>query len=459
MNKWSFNPRLGRGSGTESASRTLKDGGRVAVMGGGPAGSLFAYFLLDMAQRVGLSLDVDIYEPRDFSLPGPPGCNMCAGIVSESVIQMLAVEGIILPPTVVQRGMDTYILHTNEGKARLETPQLEKRIGAVFRGAGPFGVKDSEWGSFDGFLLKRAIQKGANLICRRIEEVDRVTGAVQIKPRGGSSQCYDLLAVATGVNTNALRLFPKLETGFREPVVATTFVREYFIGKEKIESYLGQHTIHFFLLDIPGMDFAAIVPKGNYVTVVLLGKDLKKEAFETFLDTPEVKACMPPGWQPAEFVCHCAPRINITGAIHPYADRMVFLGDSGVSRLYKDGIGAAYRAAKYAASTAVLQGIGAEDFRRHFWRSCRAMEFDNRVGKFIFAVVRQIKPRRFAVRGVVRMVSDELPKEVGQRRMSSIMWDMFTGSAPYREIFMRFFHPGFWSRFLWFMGSSLVRRS
>jgi flavin-dependent dehydrogenase len=120
-----------------SPSLKLEDGSRVAVMGGGPAGSIFSYFLLDLAEKVDLKLEVDIYEPRDFSQAGPSGCNMCAGIISETLVQMLAVEGISLPPTVVQRGMDTYILHTRMGKTSLETPHLEKRIAAVFRGAGP----------------------------------------------------------------------------------------------------------------------------------------------------------------------------------------------------------------------------------------------------------------------------------------------------------------------------------
>ncbi len=90
----------------------------MAVMGGGPAGSLFSYFLLDLAAKLNLNLQLDIYEPRNFSLTGPPGCNMCAGIISESLVQMLAVEGILLPPTVVQRGMDSYILYTDHGKTR-----------------------------------------------------------------------------------------------------------------------------------------------------------------------------------------------------------------------------------------------------------------------------------------------------------------------------------------------------
>lgn len=433
----------------------LQNNARVAVMGAGPAGSLFSYFLLDLANKVDLNLHVDIYEPRDFSLAGPPGCNMCAGIISESLVQMLAVEGINLPPSVVQRGMDSYVLHTEAGEALLETPALEKRIGAVFRGAGPFGIKNSEWNSFDGFLLDQATHKGANLIRSRVDDVSRVEAGVLVKPRGAQALPYDFLAVATGVNTRALKLFEPLETRFQEPGVTKTYVREYFAGRENIEAYLGQHTIHFFLLDLPNLDFAAVVPKGNYITVCILGKDLNDEVFEKFLNTSAVKGCMPPGWQPEQFVCHCAPRINITGAVHPFADRMVFLGDSAISRLYKDGIGAAYRAAKYAATTVVFHGIGQQDLEAHYWQMVKSMEFDNRVGKIIFNIVSPMKTLKFAMRGIVRMVVAEQSKVPDQRRMSKIMWDMFTGSAPYRDIFYRFFHPAFLLRFFWYVSASL----
>jgi flavin-dependent dehydrogenase len=436
------------------SSLNLHEEARVAVMGGGPAGSLFAYFLIDLAQRDGLGLQVDIYEPRDFSLTGPRGCNMCAGILSESLVQMLAMDGINLPHTVVQRGMDSYILHTQVGNARLETPNLEKRIGAVFRGSGPLGMTGSRLSSFDGFLLEQAIQKGANLIRARVEEVNRVGGLPQVRASSGLSNRYDLLAVATGVNTNALRMFPPLETGFQQPKLIQAFIREYFVGREQIERHMGRHTIHFFLLDLPGLDFAAVVPKGDFVTVTLLGKDLSQEKVEAFLNTKEMKTCMPPGWQPDEFACHCAPRMNISGAIHPFADRMVFLGDSGVSRLYKDGIGAAYRAAKHAATTAIFHGVAEEDFRRHYWPACRSTEYDNRVGKLIFEFVRYLKPRRFMMSSMLRMVAREQSKPADQRRMSNILWDMFTGSAPYRDILIRIFNPAFWSRFLWHVGSS-----
>lgn len=68
------------------------------------------------------------------------------------------------------------------------------------------------------------------------------------------------------------------------------------------------------------------------------------------------------------------------GAVQPSADRIVFIGDSGVTRLYEDGIGAAYRTAKAAATTAALQGISAEDFKQFYGPACRSIESDNNIG-------------------------------------------------------------------------------
>ncbi len=451
--------RLRRKSDLPSPAIKLRDGDNVAVMGGGPAGSLFSYFLLDLAAKLNLNLKLDIYEPRNFSLTGPPGCNMCAGIISESLVQMLAVEGIFLPPTVVQRGMDSYVLYTDHGKTRFETPHLEKRIAAVFRGAGPLTTKDSEWHSFDGYLLDQAVSKGAHLMRSRVKTVNRLDDQLEVEARGGSPKLYDFLAVATGVNTSALRLFQPLEPDYQPPETVQTYVREFFLGREAIEQSLGAHTIHFFFLNSPGLDFAAIVPKGNFVTVTALGQDLDQDRFEKFLVTPAVTGCMPSGWQGKEFVCHCSPRINVTGAVHPYADRMVFLGDSGVSRLYKDGIGAAYRAAKYAAQAAVFHGIGNEDLRRHYWALSQSMERDNLIGKSIFRLGRLIKPRGFAIRTMLKLVASEQTKKNSQRRMSTILWDMFTGSSPYRDILWHGIHPAFIGQWIWHLTSSLVRRT
>jgi hypothetical protein len=123
------------------------------------------------------------------------------------------------------------------------------------------------------------------------------------------------------------------------------------------------------------------------------------------------------------------------------------VGDCGVARLYKDGIGAAYRTAKAAAKTAILQGISEEDFRSHYWPTCRAIANDNRIGKLLFAANQLFKKGRFTRKAILHMVSWEQQSNGRPRLMSTVLWDLFTGSAPYREILFRTFHPTFWLNF------------
>ena len=130
---------------SEAQDFFLRDGSRVAVVGAGPAGSFFSNFLLQFAERIDTKITVDIFEPRDFSRIGPGGCNMCGGIISESLVQALALEGIQLPDSIVQRGIESYVLHTEAGTCRLDAPAQEMRIAAVHRGGGPRTATQSPW--------------------------------------------------------------------------------------------------------------------------------------------------------------------------------------------------------------------------------------------------------------------------------------------------------------------------
>jgi hypothetical protein len=162
-----------------------------------------------------------------------------------------------------------------------------------------------------------------------------------------------------------------------------------------------------------------------------------------------VKQCFPDSWDVAEGTCHCSPKINIREATAPFIDRVVLVGDCGVTRLYKDGIGAAYRTARAAAKTAVFSGVSAGDFRKHYRPVYRDIADDNHFGRLIFAVVHWIKAFGPLLRGVMEMSAKEQTSEGSRRRMSIVLWDMFTGSAPYREIFRRTLDPRFLGRFLW----------
>lgn len=436
-------------------SSTLEDGSRVAVIGGGPAGSFFSLFLLDMLDRTGTNVDLDIFEPRDYSVPGPVGCNMCGGIISESLVQNLAAEGINLPSSVVQRGIDSYVMHTDLGAVHLKTPLDEKRIAAVHRGSGPRTVKEVKWQSFDGYLQSLAVQKGANVVKGRVEEIARVDDGFIVKAKGGEPRRYDVVGVSVGVNTAALKLFEGLDLGYKAPPTTQTAIREYYLGEELIAQYLGS-SMHVFLLDIPRLEFAAIIPKGDYVTLAMLGQDIDAELLKSFLTTPEVQECFPPGWAWDQQACNCSPRMSLRAATQPFGDGILFLGDCGVTRLYKDGIGAAYRGAKAAASAVVFHGASEEALRRYYWPALVKMDRDNLIGRFIFTVTHLIQKSRLLRKAVVRMTSSEQKPDVTWRPMSMVLWDMFTGSAPYGDILIRTMHPIFILRLVLSVAASVL---
>jgi CRP-like cAMP-binding protein/flavin-dependent dehydrogenase len=432
-------------------SRNLKlgSGSSVAVIGGGPAGSFFSFFLLELAERAGLNVSVDIYDDKDFSRCGPAGCNHCGGIVSESLVQILAAEGINIPAKVTQKGIESYVLHMDVGSVRIETLVHEKRIAAMYRGAGPLGTKNAKWGSFDSFLQVHAVNKGAHLVNDRVKSICFDSNLPLVKTREGLSKTYNLLVGAVGVNNiSALKLFKGLEFGYLPPQTTKTFICEFFLGQEMIQKYFG-NSMHVFLLNIPRLEFAALIPKGGNITLVLLGKEIDKELVQSFLNTSEVKRCFPPGWDNKRWPCQCFPKINIKSALKPFADRVVLVGDCSTTKLYKNGIGAAYYTAKAAATTAIFEGISNEDFLQHYWPACQAITNDNKIGGVVFAVTRLIQKIRFARRGVLRMTSGEQQKKGGHQRMSMVLWDTFTGSATYWNIFLRTLHPFFLTRLLW----------
>jgi flavin-dependent dehydrogenase len=430
-----------------SSQMALEDGSRIAVIGAGPAGSFFSYFLLKMAGTMALDLQVDVYEPRHFCERGPAGCNHCGGIVSESLVQRLATEGIALPDDVVQRGIESYTLHMDIGDVKIATPVDERRIAAIYRGNGPRNSEPLDTHSFDGYLQQLASERGANLIRRMVVDVVEEGDRVRVHCADGSSELYELVALASGVNSRLEADVEERSQKFRKPERTKTFICEFKLGRDVIRETLGP-SMHVFFLDIPRLEFAALIPKGDYATLCLLGDDIDEDLLDRFFGSQEVKNCFPGGEIPAH-VCHCSPRINLASAKPPFADRMVMIGDCGTTRLFKDGIGAAYRTAKAAARTAVFHGVAAEDFEAHYWPLCKKMDADNRIGKLVFAVGGLVQRSRFARRGVLRMTALEQAQSARQRRMSEVLWDLFTGSAPYRDVFLRTLHPVYIKDLVW----------
>jgi hypothetical protein len=47
------------------------------------------------------------------------------------------------------------------------------------------------------------------------------------------------------------------------------------------------------------------------------------------------------------------------------------------------------------------------------------------------------------------MTANEQQQKGGSRRMSGVLWDLFSGSASYTDVFLRTLHPGYVGSLLW----------
>jgi hypothetical protein len=57
------------------------------------------------------------------------------------------------------------------------------------------------------------------------------------------------------------------------------------------------------------------------------------------------------------------------------------------------------------------------------------------------------------------MTAKEQRQRGRPQRMSSVLWDLFTGSAPYREVFLSTLHPIYIKDLLWNLIAGNVKRT
>lgn len=147
----------------------LQNGAKIAVIGAGPAGTFFADFASQLAEERGFRVSITLFDGKDFTMEGPTGCNLCAGVISETLVKRLEERGIVIPDERVQRRIEGYHLWGRAGGLLLRHRKGEKRITTVFRGNGPRFSGQSGNISFDDYLLERVKRKGIQVFSLHYE--------------------------------------------------------------------------------------------------------------------------------------------------------------------------------------------------------------------------------------------------------------------------------------------------
>ncbi|MFQ5577130.1 MAG: NAD(P)/FAD-dependent oxidoreductase [Anaerolineae bacterium] len=406
----------------------LTDGAQVAVIGGGPAGCFFALHLLRYARQAGLRVQVTLFEARDFSRAGPPGCGKGAGLLSFGLQRELESFGLSLPEAVIQSKIDSYALHLADKRIEIFSPAPERKIVTVHRGRGPRLAPLGHKASFDAWLVQAVEQAGGRIVravVQKLTAAERPVVTARNREYG-----FDLVVLANGLNSRRVSL-----SGFNyRPPQTETMIQD------EIDRLPGDNRqAHIYFGPLEGLVFGAMVPKGDVTSVSLLGHKLGLEAVKHF--APDSAG------QSYRQLCGCKPRIAASMAGNYYADRFVAVGDAAATRLYKDGIGSAFQTGRRAAYVAVHHGISAADFERHYAPLCRTIALDNFFGRLLFYAW-NIAGRIPVLSWLwLQALAHEATQTNNARRCRRALWNMFTGDDSYRRIFFSLIDP----RVPWFL--------
>jgi flavin-dependent dehydrogenase len=416
----------------------LSPGSRVAIVGGGPAGSFTALHLLRFAREADVPLSVTIFERKDFRRRGQTGCNKCAGILSPRLVRALEAAGLSIPSRLIMAQPTSYVLHLAGEAVEIFEPGPDRRVLSVYRGGGPLHADLSPEVSFDAWLLDQARAAGAEVVSANVRRISVASNA----PNGrqfaeveveGQKLAFDLVVLATGVNAQV----PALEgIAYQPPRTAVMAQDELALATGLTPSQRKQVQIHFGSQH--GLLFGALIPKGELLNASLLGHDLTGDAVGALLQRPE-SAWLSGGG--LSRLCGCHPRVAVAPARAIFSDRFVAVGDAAVSRLYKDGIGSAFFTARQVAWTAVNMGIAGRDFARGYAPLCRSIALDNRVGALLFDMWERGQRRPWWARTWLRVLSVEQSLPTARQYYHLALWDLLTGADSYAGIARRLMQP------------------
>jgi flavin-dependent dehydrogenase len=439
---------------------SLRNNDCVAVVGGGPAGSFFAIYLLREARRLNRRIDAVIVEKRGPIDLGAAalecrGCSFCAGGISPRLDEVLEEQRLSVPAEIVQGRFDHVWIQGQWKNFRLRVPK-DMRMYSVFRGSLP-GRRSGRPAGFDGFLLGEAVKEGARILYGEVEALAYGASGLPrltVRTESGGSVPLDasFVTIATGINAHCgldyrddslIASVKRLNPAFVPGRSRKAFIFELDVGEDYLE-----HNLHreIYFIEYGSkrlvLEHTALVPKGRFLTVAMLGKCIdeavlprdSRRIVHDFLTLPQIERILP-GIEAAPLACACAPRMTVTTARSPFGDRFAIIGDAVGSRLNKDGLFSAHVTASRLAHTVLQDGIDRQALAKGYGKAIQWLAADNRFGRMVFSASRVAFTRPVIGRITYQAYATECKvRDEGSRPLSAVLWKIASGTADYREV-------------------------
>jgi len=390
----------------------LLDGSRVVIIGGGPGGTATAISLMIGASALGRNVRVTVLEGKQFV--GEQHHNQCVGVLSPPIIELLQNDLCVPFPYHLSRGaIHGYILHTAQREVRLDgdvEPSLAlRRI------------------QFDAYMLEAARQRGVEVLSTRATDLEFHDDRLVIYTESTPLEA-EVVVGAFGLDEGTAAIFTRT-VGYRPPPALGSVVTKYHPGDMGMNLF--GNRIHAFLPTMQRIEFGAVTPKGNHLTINIAGATVDTELMDQFLAIPYVRNTLPylenAGCFDSNDMRYFKGRFPCGLARNFIGDRFILLGDAaGLVRAFKGkGITSAIQTGMRAAHVILHNGISAGAFQTYLTAN-RDIISDMPYGQLM---------RRFAILasrfGIMHIILKAAENDDGLRQA---LFNAVSAHRPYWEV-------------------------
>lgn len=398
----------------------LDEGGRVIIIGGGPGGVGCALALQCLARKMGRSIEIVIVEGKQFT--HDRHYNQCAGVLSPPLPTLLEEELELAFPYYLSRDeIEGYILHTDREQVTLRET-----------GAPSIALRRVQ---FDAYMLESARKRGIAIRQARVVDMEVLGSHVVVYTENAPLKA-DVVVGAFGLDEGAGTMFARL-TNYRPPQVLNSVVTKYHPGEEAMHSF--GDFIHAFLLANKRIEFGAVTPKGNHLTINIAGEQADIPTMQAFLRSPAAHKVLPDlaraGEHDAGDMRFFKGRFPRSLAKHFYGDRYIMVGDAaGLVRAFKGkGVTSAVLTGIRAAHTILEAGVSKEVFHQHY----RKANMDI-IGDLPYGRVMRFFTNRFSR---YHLLDPVVRAAQTNPRLEQSLFDAVSAHASYSQVMGKMMHP------------------
>ena len=388
----------------------LGNGDTICILGGGPGGASCAIALKREARNLGKDIRVVIFEQKSFRKHRQ--YNQCIGVLSPPLETILKERlGVELSGRLALKIIKGYRLHSDNLSLDLDGED-HGLTWAVSRS------------HFDALLLDEAQKAGAEVINCRVTGLEFSDENVMVYGEGATCSASAVVG-AFGLDDGACKIL-ELATSYRQPEFLNTIITRLFHDGGFSEEE--DSTINAFLLSIKGMEFGAVTPKQDHLSVNIAGKDVSAKVMLEFLRSAPVQRFLPHKRLKDKPLEYFKGKFPIAPARNLFGDRYVTIGDAaGLIRPFKGkGINSACLTGDFAARTIMNAGVSRKAFQNYI-EQCSELTGDLWYGR----VLRTMTNISTRVKFMDRLL------KIAERDpvFMDCMFNCVSGQLPYRKIF------------------------